>query len=205
MLQTVWGGSRENVVMGSVDGKVIQFDGRAWKARVLYPGLSINDFGGDATRTFAIGNTWKGALDDSVICFMRTGDAWAVVNAQIRAQNFSQPTFGSVALYSPASGIHYSCGYMGVFQWLGENWIKVFSPIASLNGMAGSSSTNMLAVGSDASGPTAYHCDGSVWNEIKLPSGLIPNDVAFYGVWMTANEAFIVGNNGSVSYVVHGS
>ncbi len=203
-LQSAWGSSRENVLMGSVDGKVIQFDRGSWRVETMYPGLSINDFEGDATRTFAIGNTWKGTRNDSDVFLMRTQSTWEIVSAQIISQQLSQPLFGSNALYSPAPGIHYSCGYVGVFQLVGDRWVKVFSPIASLNGMGGSSSTNMLVVGWRDSGPTVYQWDGTVWDEIKLPVGLVPSDVSLCDVWMTGKEAFIVGNNGSTTYVLHG-
>jgi len=63
---------------------------------------------------------------------------------------------------------------------------------------------NIIAAGRNAEGPLVYHWDGNNWLEIKLPEGLVPTEVLLYDVWTNGREAFIVGNNGAVTYVLHG-
>jgi hypothetical protein len=202
-LKSIWGSSSQNLFFASRDGKVIHFDGTKWNVDTLHLGLSIRDLGGDETQVFGVGNTWNGVLNDSIMCFLRTSDGWRLIDLQLLTEHTSVPRFGSSAVYSPASGIYYSCGYLGVFRWEANRWMRVFSPVASPIGMGGSSSTNILAVGW-RDGPVIYHWDGASWDEIKLLEGLIPANVELYGVWTNGREAFIVGNNGAVTYVLHG-
>ncbi len=202
-LKSLGGSSSQNLFLGSMDGKVIRFDGSKWSIDTLYLGLSVQDIGGDERQVFAVGNTWKGTLDDSVMCFTRTTGSWQLIDIQLLNQHLFVPRFGSSNVYSPAVGIYYSAGALGIFRWKGGKWVKVFSPVASVLGMSGSSPTNLLAVGWNAK-PFVYHWDGVSWEEIRVPEGIVPDDVLLFGVWMDSREAYIVGNNGAVSYVLHG-
>jgi hypothetical protein len=202
-LKSIGGTSSRSLYVGSRDGRVLRYNGVSWSVDTLYLGLSLVDIEGDDTQAFAVGNTWRGALDDSIMCFRKSLNTWQLIDIQIETNYSSSPRFGSNGLYSPQAGIFYSCGYLGVFRWEANKWVKVFSPIASLIGIEGNSPTNILTVGW-RDGPVAYHWDGVSWEDLKLPHGLIPQDVALYDVWTNGKEAFIVGNNGAVSYVLHG-
>jgi hypothetical protein len=202
-LKSIGGTSSRSLYVGSRDGRVLRYNGVSWSVDTLYLGLSLVDIEGDDTQAFAVGNTWRGALDDSIMCFRKSLNTWQLIDIQIETNYSSSPRFGSNGLYSPQAGIFYSCGYLGVFRWEANKWVKVFSPIASLIGIEGNSPTNILTVGW-RDGPVAYHWDGVSWEDLKLPHGLIPQDVALYDVWTNGKEAFIVGNNGAVSYLLHG-
>lgn len=202
-LTSIWGNSSQNLYFGSRDGKTIRYNGSEFIIDTVYSGLWIASIGGDQSQVFVMGNTYKGTLDDSVMCFMRISNAWRVVDTQLLTQHSFAPRFGSINIYSPTQDIYFSCGYAGIFRWEAGQWLKIFSPNASLSRMAGSSPTNVLAVGL-RDRPVIYHWDGADWDEIVLPEGLIPNDVGLYDVWTDGRQAFIVGNNGGVSYVLHG-
>lgn len=201
-LKSIGGNSSQNLFFGSLDGKVIRYNGTTWNVDTLYLGLSVEAVGGDDARVFALGTTWKGALDDSVMCFTRTSGRWTLFDMQYVTQWLGSSRFGLPCVYSPAAGVIYSTGDLSIFRWEGEKWIKVFSPFASVLGMSGSPAS-LLAVGWNGK-PLVYHWDGRSWDEIKLPEGLLPAEVLLYGVWTNGREAFVVGNNGAVSYVLHG-
>jgi hypothetical protein len=201
-LKSLGGSSTQNLFFGSRDGKVIRYNG-VWSIDTLYLGLSVRDIGGDEERVFAVGNTFRGALDDSVMCFMRVSNSWQLIDLQLLTQYSAVPRFGASNVYSPAPGDYYSAGELGIFHWQETRWVKVFSPIAVVLGLAGSSAS-ILAVGRNNDGPVIYHWDGASWEEIKLPEGIVPDNVLLFGVWTNGKEAFIVGNNGAVSYVLHG-
>lgn len=202
-LKSMGGNSPQNLYFGSVDGKVIHYDGIKWSIDTLYLNLSINAIGGDEARAFAIGNTWKGVLNDSVMCFTKTTNGWSLYDIQLVTDHSIDPHFGLLSLYSPSPGIFYSCDYRGIFLWQTTKWVKVFNLVGTIIGLGGSGANNILGVGW-RDGPLVYHWDGANWDEIKLPQGLLPNDVELYNAWTNGREAFIVGNNGGVSYILHG-
>jgi hypothetical protein len=203
-LKSVGGSSSRNLFFGSRDGKVIRYDGATWRIDTLYLGLSVQDIGGDETNVFAVGNTFRGALDDSVMCFLRSLGTWQSIDVQLRTQHSFEPRFGASTIYSPTHGVYYSAGELGIFRWQENRWVKVFSPIAVVTGLAGTGTTNILAVGRNNRGPAIYHWDGASWDEIKLPRELIPEDVVLGDAWTDGREAFIVGAIGGVSYVLRG-
>jgi len=202
-LKSVWGTSSQNMFFGSSDGRVIHYDGIKWSVDTLYPGLFISAIGGDERQMFAVGNTWKGTLDDSVLCFVRNGTQWSLLDMQYRSQHSSDPRFGLYAVYTPAPGVYYSCAAFAIFQWETDRWVQVYSTRATIIRMGGTGPDNILAVGWQE-GPVIFHWDGSTWEQIALPDGLVPSDVALYGVWTNGREAFAIGNNYGVSYVLHG-
>jgi hypothetical protein len=202
-LKSVWGTSSQNMFFGSKDGRLIHYDGVEWSVDTLYLGLSITAIGGDEAQVFAVGNTWKGTLDDSVMCFIRNGTQWSLLNMQYLPQHSSYPRFGSYCIYTPAPGVYYSSGAFGIFRWEADKWVEVYSTRATIIRIGGTGPDNILAVGWQE-GPVIFHWDGTAWEQIALPDGLAPSDVALYGVWTNGREAFIVGNNYGVSYVLHG-
>lgn len=198
-LKSVGGISSQELFFGSYDGRVISFNNNTWVVDTLYPGLWLTDISNGA-QVFAVGNTVESGLNDSVMCFKRTGNDWELVDLQMETES---PQFGQSAIYSPAPSLYYSCGYLGVFRWENDRWVKVFSAVASLFGLGGNSPSNILAVGWEDK-PVMYHWDGTRWDEIVLPQGLVPGNVELYAVWTDGKEAFIVGGDGAVSYILHG-
>lgn len=159
-LRAVWGTSSRNLFFGSRDGKVIGSDGMSWSVDTLYLGLSINAIGGDEARAFTVGNTWKGTLDDSVMCFVRNEKSWSVLDVQFRTQSDVAPRFGVSSVYSPVSGMYYSSGFSAIFRWQTDKWVKVFSLPAEFVRLSGTGDNNILAVGW-RDGPFIEHWDGA--------------------------------------------
>ncbi len=202
-LKSVWGSSSRNLFFGSRDGKVIRFDGSRWSIDTLYLGLSMKAIGGDETKLFAMGNTWRGAQDDSVMCFTLTPTGWRMLDMQLWNQFAFSPRFGAALIYCPLSGVYYTAAFSSIFRWQADAWVKVHDFPFAIDGLSGTSEMNMFAVGW-RNGPSMYQWDGTDWQEIALPSSFQASDMELFDVWTDGREAFVVGNNGGVSCVLHG-
>jgi hypothetical protein len=101
-LKSLGGNSSRDLFFGSRDGKIIRYNGASWSVDTLYLGLSVRDVGGDGTTIFAVGNTFRGALDDSVMCFQRNDSVWRLIDVQLSTQYSAVPRFGASNVYTPA-------------------------------------------------------------------------------------------------------
>jgi hypothetical protein len=202
-LKSMCGISPSDLYFGSNDGRVLHCNGPFWTVDTLYVGLSVKAIGGDASRVFAMANSWRGSLDDSVFCFTKDTAQWRLVDAQSFNNQYVAPRFGLSSVFCPAPGTYYSSTYTGVFQWRAGSWVKVLTVNGFISSLAGSAD-NILAVGGGSGGPLVYHWDGKDWGEIKLKPELLPTGVMLYSAWTNGREAFIVGNDGDVTYVLHG-
>ena len=197
-LRAAWGTSSQNLYFGSRDGKIIHYNGISWSVDTLHLGLSIEALGGDNENVFA-----NGATSDTVMSFKLSNGTWQLLDQQPEGNHQVNPRFGLYAIYSISPGLHYSSSY-GIFRWEDNEWKRVLGGVILLTGINGSGSNNIFAVGRNTEGPAVYHWDGVSWEEIILPLGIIPEDVLLYGIWTDSKEAFIVGNGGGKSYVLHG-
>jgi hypothetical protein len=208
-LKSMWGGSPSNILFGSRNGMVIRFDGKNWTVDTLYPGLSIEALGGQAGRVFAFGKTVRGVADDSVLSCMWTNSVWTRLDWQLWSDWLLVPKFGLTQFYSPGPGELYSSAFGGVFRQSGTMWTRVFAdPQSAIFGIGGNGSRNVLAVGwsGERKGPILVHWDGDNWAEVKLSEILTQklSGAEFYDVWMNDTDTFIVGHNGTTSFVLHG-
>ena len=197
-LRSAWGTSSQNLYFGSRDGKIIHFDGSNWSVDTLHLGLSIEALGGDNENVFALGTT-----SDTIMFFKRTAGTWQLIDKQSEGEHEFNPRFGLYAIYSTSSGVHYSSSY-GILRWENDAWKEVLGGLVLITGIYGTSPNNILAAGRNIEGPAIYHWDGVSWEEINLPEGILPEDVLLLGIWTDGREAFIVGNIGGMSYVLHG-
>lgn len=136
-LKSLWGSSAQNLFFGSRDGKVLRFNGVGWQIDTLYLGLSLRDIGGSDSHIFAVGNTFKGATDDSVMNFMRVSNTWQLIDTQLLDQHAFSPRFGNLNVYSPSPEVYYSAGNSGIFLWSGSAWNKISGISATIVGMGG--------------------------------------------------------------------
>jgi hypothetical protein len=196
-LRCVWGTSSSNIYCGSQDGKIMHFDGSSWAVQILYPRLSFNAIGGDRDRIFATGNTYKGTIDDSTLCFSKTSGDWTLVYV-------SSTTRIIAAFYSPIRNTYYAAGY-GLYQWTGERWQQLPLPFdAWFLGVTGTGPDNVLALGHFYPASFVYHWNGIDWTQISFDQNLLPSGVGLYAAWTDGREAFIVGNNSITSFVLRG-
>lgn len=198
-LRSAWGTSSQNLYFGSRDGKIIHFDGTNWTIDTLHSGLSVTALGGDSENIFAFGTT-----GDTIMAFKRSkDDLWQLLDQQPEGEHDFDPRFGLYAIYTTSQGVHYSSS-AGVFRWENNKWEKIFGGLVVLTAVNGTGPSNIFAVGRNTEGPVVYHWDGTNWEEINLPEGIVPEDVLLYGIWTDGKETFIVGNIAGKSYVLHG-
>ena len=79
--------------------------------------------------------------------------------------------------------------------------MKIMQSQAALVGIGGSDPNNVMVVGW---GPTIWHWNGLNWQRLSSAEGLLETSVVLWGVWTDGSEAFIVGDDGSRAYVLHG-
>lgn len=94
-------------------------------------------------------------------------------------------------------GIIYSSSANGVYVKNGKDWTKVLDD-GWVRFMGGNDVNNLFAVGGLE---TIYWYNGSVWKRITVPD---IGDTPLYGVWTDGKETFIVGNDGTRTYILHG-
>lgn len=198
-LRSAWGTSSQNLYFGSRDGKIIHFNGSTWSVDTLHLGLSVTALGGDDENVFAFGTT-----GNTIMAFKRSKDgAWQLLDQQPEGEHDFDPRFGLYSIYTASRSVYYSSS-AGVFRWENNKWEKIFGGLVVLTAINGTGPSNIFAVGRNTRGPAMYHWDGTTWEKINLPEGIVPEDVLLYGIWTDGKEAFSVGNIAGKSYVLHG-
>lgn len=79
-----------------------------------------------------------------------------------------------------------------------STWEKIFSSSALLFGLCGSTKNNIFTVGRSG---LSYHFNGIDWFQYKNIE--FPN-IEYAACWTDGKEVFIVGDNVSKSFALHG-
>ena len=195
----IWGSSSTNVYAVGRQGVVLHCDGAKWSTQLLSPPAALGAFGGDASRLFVGGSIQAGGLDTLVV-FTNSGSGWQLIGKQYLGDYYQSPSFGTLDFYSPAAGVYYSVG-LGVFRWQGIRWEKVLPSEIFLNDVYGTGPNNIFVTGQFGK---AYHWNGSDWALLSLPFDKIPSDIWLTGVWSDGKEAFICGEDGFQTFILHG-
>ncbi|MGD0337220.1 MAG: hypothetical protein ABSB78_00375 [Bacteroidota bacterium] len=198
MLQSV-GGATPNDVWAGGTNVLFHFDGVSIKHYPIYippQGIQLGFIVALSTsEVYMAGyrNDVTQPLDSSFHYLYRfNGSSWDIIDSTL--QGTSQANFGpQLTLIDHQM---YSAGG-GVWKWIGNGWNKLFDE-EWIYHVGGSSANNLFACGGLA---TLYHYNGTDWKKLALP---INQDVAFYTVWTDGVEAFIIGNDGYKTYIVHG-
>jgi hypothetical protein len=123
---------------------------------------------------------------------------WAVVDSfpdSFRTSGADK--WGFVDLWATPSGNLYSLGPTGIWRWNEIRWIKMLDWNGGpLQRIWGYSDHNFFVSGYR----TLLHYNGTDFYQYPSVTG----DMVYWGIWGSGNELFVVGNDGSKSYVFHG-
>ena len=103
--------------------------------------------------------------------------------------------FGSYGVAAFGSTQVLSYAYSSVGRWDGTQWLSVPTGQGSIYSIAGSSFSNVFAVGATSGGGTAAFWDGTGWSGEMLPA----RTPSLLGVWVAATgEVYAVGSSGII-------
>jgi len=197
-VRSVWGRSPSDVYAGTADGKVLHFNGQTWTVENLPVEFQVLAVCGDQTKLFATGVSAIGGLSDSAYMLLNEGAGWRILDRQ-HEYDIGVARFGWSCLYSPGENIFYGATW-GISQWENGSWYRILYSATALVGMNGSAADNIFVVG----GRIVYHWNGNDWKQLDILTGIVPNGVTLTGVWTDGREAFLVGHDGAITYVLHG-
>jgi hypothetical protein len=175
---------------------LFRFDGSQWNKINVDQRLWFKSFQKFAGKDYALAYKIDDEpLDSTWYYFLSwNGTQWDTLDIYLsRAIAPGQPTFGSNML-TVIEGELYSAGG-GIFKWSEGEWREMLSHGAGIFGATGKS---LFVVGWN--GQVEYY-DGKSWHDY----GNLGAEGYFLTTgWTNGQEAFIVGDNGSNSLVLHG-
>jgi hypothetical protein len=194
---------------------IIHFDGTSWRELPLVRGGILQAIGGGSPNDLWAGGSFGPSLyhitnqlarlvgnDPSFQYASFAGVSASDVYALAYQLDGTTPPFGNMGLWiDQGSGQIYSVGDGGAFAKRQQGWEKlVDTQHGSLLDIFGTSNMNIFTVGT---GRMVFHYNGTDWQRLTQLESLT-NSYYFSGVWTDGNEAFIVGTNGYMSFVLHG-
>jgi hypothetical protein len=174
--------------------------GLNWLATTVPDAGSFNSVGGVSPGdVYALSSRPDVGVHDTTFrtLWQWNGGVWAIVDSfpQVAAHN---DKFGTRSVWSLLA-VTYTCG-QGVFRLDGSVWDPVIPGTGSgyLNAIYGTENNSLFVVGD---GGAAYQVNPADVYRYPLITG---PSVNYYGVWTDGLQAFIVGNDGKRTYVLHG-
>ncbi len=130
---------------------------------------------------------------------IRQQNRWSVVDSFVVQPGHYETKFGQNGLWVSPEGTLYSFG-PHILRWTGSSWVKVYETFDALSKMAGTSESNVFAVGDFGK---ILHYNGVDWYEFKEVRNL---NAVYSSVWTDGREVFVVGffNDGSKTLILHG-
>jgi hypothetical protein len=207
-LFSISGTSPNNIWTCGRDGTLIAFDGVRWRKESVSvpvpPGNTWFDLkdvqAKSPSEVYMIGYVHENNIARTThYFFARQKDRWSVVDSFVLAPGQYESAFGSNGLWISPEGTLYSFG-PHIFRRRGSSWEMIYETFDALRDMAGTSDTNMLAVGVFSK---VLHYNGIDWHEFEELH--LPN-VSYSSVWTDGQEVFVVGslNDGTKSIILHG-
>ena len=201
LLQSLWGVTPTDIWAGGVN-TLLHYDGAQWSHFPIdMPAqgiqfLSIAGF--SASEVYMVGSRRDASGDNDTVAYLMfrfAGTAWTLIDSSIQVIGNPAPRFGPI--FGVVDQTLYSV-YQGVFQYTGGNWNTVFSPPFPLGGIGGTRSSHIFTVGGESQ---IYHYDGSTW--YRYPQFQNPN-TSYLSLWTNEETIFVVGNDGSTTFVARG-
>jgi hypothetical protein len=201
VLQSLWGATPNDIWAGGVN-TLLHYDGVQWSHFPIeipdqgiqflsIAGLSRNDVYMTGSRRDASGNNDTVAF----LLYRYDGVAWARTDSSIQVLGIPSPKFG-VLLYA-VNGTLYSVAD-GVYRKTIEGWTQTYRGISTIVSLAGTAETRMFAAGTQTQ---ILYFNGTDWYSYPtFPAG----NVDFYSVWTNSDNVFVVGNDGSTTFVARG-
>lgn len=197
------GGSGPDDIWATGANTVFHFDGISWhSAHVSIPPQGIRLFsvtGVSSDDAYMVGyrnDVVQPADTNAYFLYHFDGTSWSVEDSIVQTAYSPSPSarFG-VELFS-VKGITFSAGNNIVFQKVGTSWTNVFQA-SGIWIVGGNDVNDLYALGGYG---TIYYFNGSDWKPETIPYV----NATLYGVWTDGKEVFIVGNDGSKTYIFHG-
>lgn len=206
-LYSISGSAPNNIWTCGIEGTLYHFDGTRWSrdsviisippdASFLLWDIKVKN----SSEAYMIGNAHQNSLARTIrYFFARQGSRWNVVDSFVVEPGKYEAMFGENGLWISPEGYLFSFG-PHIFRWTGSSWRKVYETFDALRKMAGTSESNVFAVGDFGK---ILHYNGSDWYEFKELRN--PNAV-YSSVWTDGKEVFVVGffNDGSKTLILHG-
>ena len=199
-LQAIWG-SDPTKLWAVGNNTLFHFDGTSWKPFSFFippqgvqllsiSGLSSNDIYMTGYRNDVV------QPRDTAFYYLYhfNGSMWSVVDSSYATTTLDARKFG--VILKAIDGTLYSAGDK-LFKKEGDNW-TIMNDDPLIFSLGGSSKNNIFAAGINA---VVYHYNGSDWKKIIVKEGF---QEPIYDVWTDGTEAFMVGHDGSQTYVIHG-
>lgn len=201
ILQCLWGATPTDIWAGGVN-TLLHYDGIQWSdfpIEMPSQGIQFLSIAGFSTsEVYMVGSRRDASGDNDTVAYLMfrfAGTAWTLIDSSIQVIGNPAPRFGPIlgvvdqTLYSV---------YQGVFRYTGGNWNTVFSPPFPLGGIGGTRSSQIFTVGGESQ---IYHFDGSTW--YRYPQFQNPN-TSYLSLWTNEETIFVVGNDGSTTFVARG-
>jgi len=186
----VWASSATNAIVVGQGGRILHFDGTAWRAESSGTGENLADvWGSDPNNVFAVGGSFSvsnGTVISSGVILHYDGTGWS---SQLHVGDSLHAVWGS------SSADVYAIGANGILlHYDGLTWTQLTSRTsAQLLGIWGRSPSDIYAVGPADS---IWHYDGKRWTAqlVSWAPGLFFNSWGLSGVWGSdANNVIAVG------------
>jgi hypothetical protein len=204
-LSTIHGSSALNIWCGGANNSLYHFDGVNWTRDSIsnfFPPLfdpGINNVLIHNAEVLLLAYGWRSTDGVMKYKILRGGEnEFSVSDSFTIGEGQFEYKWGAGKLWASPSGKLYSCGGGGIYLYNGKLWDKVFSSSRWVENIFGFGDENIFAVG-DLGG--VYHYDGTDWQQLSVPGSSF---WLFRGVWCTENEVFIAGNDGDITYILHG-
>lgn len=196
-LFSVWYTNTSSAWAGGADGVMFKFDGVNWLKYQLPQEYSITSIAALSTAdVYAVGNRidWSLPLDSTgYFLFHYDGFQWQKIDSVIEIPGSPTAHFGR-NLWSDGQTL-YSIG-SGIFRKQGNQWIQI-SDNPYVGHMFKSGENNIIAVGK-----SVFHYNSLVWKEYTQFNVSPP--LGWFDCFSYMDEVFVVGNNNSITIVLHG-
>jgi hypothetical protein len=200
MLNGIWGQYRDEMWAAGVSGTLIHYIALTWLPAIFADTVSFSSVSG-VSPDDVCALAWRSdtGVHDTTFRYLWhwNGGVWSVADSFAEVAGHPD-RFGTRSVWSLLA-ITYTGG-RGMFRQDGSKWDIIVPAQGSglFNAIYGTVNYSLFVVG-DGSG--VFHVNQNDW--YRYPSFTDPG-INYYGVWTDGTEAFVVGNDGRKTYVLHG-
>ncbi len=197
-LWSIWGPGSQNLFASGSYGTLYRYDGAKWNRLQADSRIWFGPIGGRSNQIYMLGYVPNSLSPDHITHeYLMNWDNnnFTVVDSILLVPGY-KPTFGDNSIGGVDTNI-YTVGD-GVFRKSELGWSQILSTGQSFGGLYGTRREHIFACGSNK---TLYHFNGRDWKQLEVPGDPA---LPLIGVWCTEEEVFVLGTDGSKSYVIHG-
>ncbi len=176
---------------------LLHFDGLNWSKFPFFippQGVHIQDISGESSNNIYI-TGYKDSAQPFEYLYHFNGSKWSIIDSSYISDYDFVWKFG--VNLKTIGGSLYSY-YYKLYKKEENNWVKINDNL--INTLGGSASDNLLAAGVDDNG-TVNHYNGSDWKKLIIKEGFYQRMI---DIWTDETETFMVANDVSQTFVIHG-